>query len=133
MWGTSFSGGHVLYLAAHLPNIDAVISRVPFIDGLKSLANRPVLDSIKLAIKSIGLLFGQEIRIPVIGKPDETAFMNTPDAYLGYKVLLPDGYEPLDYVLAELPFYSLLNNCSLINCPVLIQTAEFDSITPRSL
>src|SRR6476646_6339227 len=33
VWGTSYSGGHVLHLAAHDRRIKAVVSQVPFVDG----------------------------------------------------------------------------------------------------
>src|SRR5690606_7112165 len=36
LWGTSFSGGHVLVLAARHPEIAATIAQVPFVDGIAS-------------------------------------------------------------------------------------------------
>src|SRR5437660_8033835 len=33
LWGTSFSGGHVIQLAAHDKRIAAVVAQVPFVDG----------------------------------------------------------------------------------------------------
>ncbi|MCX8000635.1 MAG: alpha/beta hydrolase, partial [Leptospiraceae bacterium] len=33
IWGTSFSGGHVLEIASEY-EVDAVVSQVPFVDGL---------------------------------------------------------------------------------------------------
>ncbi len=37
LWGSSFSGGHVLVLAAEDRGIKAVVSQVPHIDGIKTL------------------------------------------------------------------------------------------------
>jgi cephalosporin-C deacetylase-like acetyl esterase len=37
LWGTSWSGGHVVYVAAADPRIAAVISQSPDVDGLATL------------------------------------------------------------------------------------------------
>ena len=37
LWGTSWSGGHVVYVAADDPRIAAVISQTPDLDGLRTL------------------------------------------------------------------------------------------------
>ena len=37
LWGTSWSGGHVVYAAAADPRIAAVISKSPDVDGLATL------------------------------------------------------------------------------------------------
>ncbi|MGZ4522023.1 MAG: alpha/beta hydrolase [Mycobacteriaceae bacterium] len=37
LWGTSYSGGHVLHVAAQDPAIAAVVSMTPFLDGLTTL------------------------------------------------------------------------------------------------
>jgi uncharacterized protein len=37
LWGTSFSGGHVVVIAGRDPRIAAVISQIPFMDGLAML------------------------------------------------------------------------------------------------
>ena len=40
VWGTSFSGGHVVAVAAADPAIAAVVSQAPFTDGLSAIARR---------------------------------------------------------------------------------------------
>ena len=42
LWGTSFSGGHVIVLAARHPEISAVVAQVPFADGLALLTSIPL-------------------------------------------------------------------------------------------
>ena len=37
LWGTSFSGGHVIETAARDRQIAAVVAQVPFVDGLRNL------------------------------------------------------------------------------------------------
>ncbi len=37
LWGTSFSGGHVIATAARVPGIAAVVAQCPFTDSVASL------------------------------------------------------------------------------------------------
>ena len=37
LWGSSFSGGHVIFCAANDTDIAAVVSQIPFVSGLSSL------------------------------------------------------------------------------------------------
>src|SRR3712207_6570143 len=41
LWGTSFSGGRVVALAARDPSIAAVVAQIPFADGLVQLRAAP--------------------------------------------------------------------------------------------
>jgi cephalosporin-C deacetylase-like acetyl esterase len=49
LWGTSFSGGHVIVVAARHPEISAVVAQVPFADGLALLASVPLKFMARLA------------------------------------------------------------------------------------
>ena len=48
LWGTSFSGGHVLEVAATDPRIAAVIAQVPFTDGVATLMWAPLKNVVHL-------------------------------------------------------------------------------------
>ena len=48
LWGTSFSGGHVIATAARLPGIAAVVSQCPFTDSVASLGAVDPLISARL-------------------------------------------------------------------------------------
>src|SRR3954468_2095834 len=48
VWGTSFSGGHVIETAAADPRIAAVVSQVPFVDGLANLPRLGVGTALKM-------------------------------------------------------------------------------------
>lgn len=88
LWGTSFSGGHVLETAARR-DVDAVVSQVPFVDGLRTvrhlarhsgsgLAYPLVATSHGLRDAARGLLRRPPHTVPVVGPPDEFAMLNTP-------------------------------------------------------
>ena len=88
LWGTSFSGGHVLSTAADVPGIAAVISQCPFTNGLASgLALNPV-SSLKVTALALrdqlgGWLGAQPVMVQTAGHRGEAALMTAPDAVPG--------------------------------------------------
>lgn len=97
LWGTSFSGGHVIATAARLPGIAAVVSQCPFTDGIDSA--RTLSPSITARITALAMrdfaaagLGRPPVMVPIVGHPGEVALMNAPDAYPGFLRLVPDGH-----------------------------------------
>lgn len=79
LFGTSFSGGHVLEIAKADPRIKAVVSQCPFTHGLSSALKTGVLPVPKLAILAVkDMLFGaadgskdgQMTMVPLVGPPN---------------------------------------------------------------
>ena len=63
LWGTSFSGGHVLALGVKNPDIAAVISQVPHMDGiafLETLRSDPRFQQLPVLIVTAKVLTPQE-------------------------------------------------------------------------
>ena len=107
LWGTSFSGGHVLAVAARDPRIAAVISQCPFTDGLASTLAVPLLTSLRLTLVAVldlvGSWFGRRPRyVPLAGRPGEVALMTAPDVVDGFGRLLPEGAAPRDDAAARI-------------------------------
>ena len=80
-WGTSFSGGHVLFVAHRDPDVAAVVSQVPMTDGLAEgdlevpgdVAWRMLQLAFLDKFRAIG---GRErLYIPVYGEPGEVVFI----------------------------------------------------------
>jgi quorum-quenching protein AidA len=98
LWGTSFAGGHVLTIAASIPDVAAVISQCPFTDGLSSgLAMEP-LNSLKLTALAICDRVGSwlglaPVYVPLAAKPGELGLMNSADSYAGYQLQLTPGMD----------------------------------------
>lgn len=143
LWGTSFSGGHVIETAA-VERVDAVVAQVPFVDGLRTTAHllrsRGIdygTASVRAALCDIGrAITGREPHcVPLVGEPDEFALLNTPDALSGVEALVPDGASWTNQVparvVATLPFYRPLTSASQVECPVFVAQAERDTIIPR--
>ncbi len=94
LWGSSFSGGHVLVVAAGDRDIRAVVSQVPFVDGLASAGTLGVGFVLKATAAGLRDLFHaatfrSPYYIPAVGNPDTFAVMNTPEAMQGFLAILP--------------------------------------------
>lgn len=139
LWGTSFSGGHVLVTASRIPGISAVVSQVPFVDGLDTaryLGIRFVLRALPEGLRDLLriITLRKPHYIPVVGRPDDFAVMNTPDSYEGYISLIPEGSSWQNRCPARILFTAMLyrpiKSAANISCPVLIVCAEKDSLIP---
>ena len=96
LWGTSFSGGHVMKLAAADPQVAACVAQVPFTDGVALLRTHGLRGSLRILIAGVrdllrGLFRRAPFAIGVVGPPGALAVMTTPDAEPGYLRMLPPG------------------------------------------
>lgn len=139
LWGTSFGGGHVLTLAAEDPSIAAVISQVPFVDGLAASRSASGRQFLRLGLAALRdearrITGRKPFLIPVVGLPGDLAAMTTPDAETGYRNLVPEGVDWRNEVAARIflrvAAYRPINAAGRIRCPVLFCIAEKDRIVP---
>ena len=99
LWGTSFSGGHVLRLATEAPaGVRAVVSQIPFVSGLASTLAFPLryhLPAIALGLADTlrGLLGLEPLTVPVV-RQRGLALLASPDSLDGYRALLPGNERP---------------------------------------
>ena len=143
LWGTSFSGGHVLATAASVPGITAVVSQVPFVDGISTTMLFDLkyqLTGMFHAVRDIFRLmtFRRPHCVPIVADPGEFALMNTPESRPGYMALVPGNSkwknEAPARILITLPSYRPISHASKIPCPVFIAYAEKDSlIDPKAV
>jgi pimeloyl-ACP methyl ester carboxylesterase len=138
LWGTSFSGGHVIVLAAEDPRVKAIVAQVPFVDPF-ALAHKPGIRYV-LQVMGHGLwdllkgLAGQSPHyVKVAGHPGEFAIMNTPEALPGYQSLLPNGASwqnrcPARILLSVLS-YRPVAYADRVRCPALVMYGQKDSLT----
>ncbi|MGQ0846467.1 MAG: alpha/beta hydrolase, partial [Sporichthyaceae bacterium] len=101
LWGTSFSGGHVLHVAARDHRVAAVVAQVPFTDGRASLsAGKPAPDRIRhtarlMADAALDLARrrrgGPPLLVPVAGELGSRAVIAGPRAERTLRMLVPDG------------------------------------------
>jgi uncharacterized protein len=141
LWGTSFSGGHVLEIAAtdHDPDIAAVISQVPHINGLATAAATGLVQNIRLGTAAWRDMVNMMLRrspyyVPAVGFPGDLAAMTSPDVVEGVKRLYPPGFEPDERVAARIflsvALYSPGRLAKRLGVPWLVQVAANDLTTP---
>lgn len=138
-WGTSFSGGHVLSIAAEDRRLAAAIAQVPFADGLvngRDVEPRQVLRLLAAGLRDeVRALRGAEpIKIPVVGPPGSLAVMSSPDAEPGYRALLPEASsfrnEVAARVITRMARYRPARAAKRIACPLLVCVGTEDVVTP---
>ena len=139
LWGSSYSGGHVLATAARTRGISAVVSQVPFVDGPATAAMFSPAFALQAVLKGVKDLARAAsgrppYYVPVVGEPGTFAMMNTPESMPGYTALVPEGSEwrngcPARAALS-LVLYRPGSRAGRISCPVLLVCAERDSLLP---
>jgi dienelactone hydrolase len=143
LWGSSFSGGHVMTLAARDPAIAAVVSQVAFADGLKTL---PQLGGLGQALwltreglrDQLGALRGKPPRmVAAVGPPGSKAVMNKPDAEAGNRAITPPGSTWRNEVSARIALhigrYRPARQAAKIHCPILFCVGDNDDLTAPGL
>jgi dienelactone hydrolase len=139
LWGTSFSGGHVIATAARIPEIAVVVSQCPFTDSVASLSTWSPLLSARvtaLAVRDLiaARLGGSPVMVPTAGNPGEVALMTAPDAYPGYLKLVADGTSLRNEVTARIGVKILSYRpgrlAAKVRCPILFCVCETDSVAP---
>jgi len=139
VWGTSFSGGHVVATAARDRRIAAAIAQAPFADGLTLALGQPPRHALRMTAAALrdelGALLGAAPRtVPAVGPPGSRAVMTSPDAEPGYRALIPPGSSWRNEVAARiglrLAFYRPGRRAADVACPLLVAICEDDAVTP---
>lgn len=143
LWGTSFSGGHVLATAASDDRIAAVISQCPFTDGLASgVALHPV-SSARVTARALrdqlgAWLGAAPVTVALAGSNGEAALMTAPDVLPGYLGLLPPGAGDRfsNYVAARFGLqiirYFPGRQAAKIRAPLLGCVCDTDTVAPAA-
>jgi pimeloyl-ACP methyl ester carboxylesterase len=143
LWGSSWSGGHVVYVAAEDPRVTAVIAQTPDLDGIRTLREisnyagwgqlaRITREGLKdLARAARGL---PPHMIPVVAPAGRTAAIASPDGDAGYHAIAGPTWRnelAARAVIAE-NANRAITRIESIRCPILIQIADRDTIAPPS-
>ena len=139
LWGTSFSGGHVLVLGVKNPGIAAVISQVPHMSGLATAMLAGPVQNFRLTLAAFRDLATMPVNrsphyVPIFGCPGDLAAMTAPGEKQAALRLYPDGFQPNETVAARIFLsvaqYSPGRWASRLQVPWLVQVAERDQTTP---
>lgn len=139
LWGSSFSGGHVLAVAADDSRIAAVISQAPFTDAIPALMKVPLRNVLRLAAAGIADQLrawrGMPPRLaPAVGDPGSVAAMTAADAKPGFKAIVPSDSlwrnEFTARLMLRFPFYRPGRETSGLAMPLLVCVCDSDTTTP---
>jgi len=139
LWGSSFSGGHVIYTAAQTEGLSAIVSQVPHVDGIALMFKSSLFKTIKAIFYSTRdiistYFFKKPYYVKVVGTKNEFAAMNSEESLPGYTAMMPENSKWKNKVPAKifllLLLYSPLLKAKKVKCPALVIAARYDSLIP---
>jgi fermentation-respiration switch protein FrsA (DUF1100 family) len=142
LFGSSFSGGHVIQTAADDGAIAAVIAQCPFIDGVRQLTFFPARHVVRLTVAGLrdelrALRGAPPYMIGSVGPPGSLAAMTSPDAEPGFTALNPPDStwrnEVAARIAVRLTRYRPGRRAKDLNCPLLVCVCDQDQVTPPKL
>lgn len=139
LWGTSWSGGHVIYVAVADDRIAAVISQTPDVDGLRTLLEIAKYGGVAQLLRTVveGLKDGlRAVRkqpphmVPSVAAPGEVGAMTSEDAKEGYLAIAGPTFR--NEVTARAVLYEGQNRpiakMADLRCPILLLSADRETV-----
>lgn len=139
LFGSSFSGGHVVCVAAGDPRVAAVVSQCPHADGIVTLKEVPPLNIVKASLLGIadqtGALLGRPPRtMPSVGAPGTFAAMTAPEAEPGFTGMVAPGSrwrnEVASRIMLHIATYRPTAKAPKVQAPLLVCVCDRDQTTP---
>jgi len=141
VWGSSYSGGHVVAVAVADGRVAGAIAQVPNMDGLLAVLNvaryaglghlaRLVLAGMR---DLAGSLRGRPpLMIPLVGAPGTVGAMTTADAEPGYRAIAGPSWrnEVAARMVLGTGAYRPGLQADRLPCPMLVQIGDRDTIVP---
>ena len=139
LFGSSFSGGHVVTVASTDAQIAAVIAQAPFADGLAQLRVTPPLNSARLTVDALrdaaGALLGRPpVTVPAAGAPGTYAVMTAPEAEPGFAAIVGEDSRWRNAVAARvmlrIGLWRPVRDATRVAAPLLVCVCDADATTP---
>ena len=143
LWGASFSGGHVLRVAAERNDICAVIALTPLTSGVavsrSAMSSRNVATSLRWTLSGVKsrLAVGRgqaPTLMPLVSRPGEVGALALDGAYESYLSLAgPTWRNEIDCAIGlEVAGVRSTAAAKKLRCPLLVQIADFDQYVPAA-
>lgn len=143
LWGSSFSGGHVVVAGARDGRVAAITAQCPMMDGvaaLRQLASyagpRQLASALRHGMQdALGARLGRPPhRIPIVGPPGSLAAMTAEDAQAGYERIAGPDFrnEVCARIALHVGTYRPVRHAARLPRPILVQVCEHDSVAPPS-
>ena len=143
LWGTSYSGGHVITLCAEDPAVRCAVAHAPYVGGRGATPKAGVTHKVRAFYHGLKDVVCQAVlkkphliaQAPEPGGP--FAFFPDPHSYEMITTrLIPKGEEWDNRIPARIAltflFYNPIRRADRIKCPVLIQYGTDDEMTPAA-
>jgi pimeloyl-ACP methyl ester carboxylesterase len=141
LWGISYSGGHVVRVAAEDGRVAAVIALTPAMDGIAVLAQLARNTGLAQLLRAASHGLRDTLRaltrrrphiVPMVGEPGSSAIIAVPGAEQAYREIAGPSWrnEVCARTALEVAFNRPVRFASRICCPLLVQAGVHDSITP---
>lgn len=141
LWGTSFSGGHVLRVAAECPRIAAVVAMTPLTSGLAvsraAMAQREMFAALRWTLTGVKSRFvvargGAPSLMPLVARPGEPGALALEGAYESYTGMAGPTWRNEVDAAVGLEALGIRTSAAAkqLRCPVLMQIADFDQYVP---
>ncbi len=138
LWGSSYSGGHVVAVAAGDPRVAGVISQGAAMDGLAAVLEivkyAGVGHLLRLTAHAVRGVVQRDYTIPIVAAPGELAAITSADAESGYQLIMGPTFENAMLARGILPILvnRPVSSASRLRMPLLLVLAEKDTIAPPS-
>lgn len=138
LWGSSYSGGHVVAVAAGDPRIAAVISQGAAMDGLASVVEivtyAGVKQLLRLSAHALRGVVQRDHAIPIVAAPGELAAITSHDGLSGYQIIMGPTFENRMLARGVLPILTNrpVASASRLTMPLMLVIAADDTIAPPS-
>lgn len=139
LWGSSFSGGHVIATAAGDARIAAVVSQAPYVDGpatVRIMNPLSLLRSTGAALHDVvaKALGHRRVLLPPAGAAGSRAALTAPEVLPGFATIVGPESEWRNAVTASVllgvPFYSPGRKIAKVTAPLLMCICDRDATVP---
>jgi len=141
LWGSSYSGGHVLPVAVKDGRVAAVISQGAAMDGLAAVLEIARYAGVGQLLKLTGHALrdlAQAARrrsphlIPIVGPPGSLAAITAEGAETGYEAIMGPTFrnEMCARGIMFIPLNRPVTSAAKVGCPLLVVLAERDNVAP---
>jgi alpha-beta hydrolase superfamily lysophospholipase len=127
-FGSSMGGGNALAAAASDPDVAAVVSQVPFLDIWRQAHRSPPLATARALLAAV-----RGGHLPVVGQPNEAAFINAPGGETGWRRVVATGEDSRWRNRASAGWllgrpYRPGRHAAKLHCPWLLCVGEADRV-----
>lgn len=140
-WGFSLGAGHALTIAARDEGVAAVVAVTPMFSGISStlaaMKGWTPFNFLRIVARgirdAIGALFRRPpVLVPLAAPPGEIGLLTSPDAYPGYRAMVPPDFIFGTAARIALVFWTYLPGLVLrrFTRPVLVLPSRIDKINP---